>query len=146
MLVLATVAQPTNEISAAVQCNYHCYRDASFVLKTEATFNKLFWPQVSTIVSLYCLYFWQCLLASSWFGHNLMWWAYQLVHAGDDSKQQRASGEKLARRLLSLGSLTRCPPSHSRSLNPERGPLLEALVARSHPRMTWTMRDQASAM
>ena len=43
MLVLATAAEPTNEISAAMQCNYHCYRGTSFVLKTEATFNKFFW-------------------------------------------------------------------------------------------------------
>ena len=56
MLVLATATQPTDEISAAIQYNYmyHCCRDASFVLKIEATFNKFFWPQVSTIASLYC--------------------------------------------------------------------------------------------
>ena len=56
MLVLATATQPTNEISVAMQCNYHCYRDTSLVLETEATFNKLFWPQASTITSLYCPY------------------------------------------------------------------------------------------
>ena len=42
MLVLATTTQPTNEISAAIHCNYHCYKDTSFVSKTEATFNEFF--------------------------------------------------------------------------------------------------------
>ena len=93
MLVLATAAQPTSEISAAMQYNYYCYRDTSFVLKTEATFNKFFWPQAVTVVSLYYLYLCQCSLASSCFAHNLTWRAYQLVHAGDDSKHQRALGD-----------------------------------------------------
>ena len=38
MLVLAIAAQPTDEISAAVKCKCDCYRNTSFVLKTEATF------------------------------------------------------------------------------------------------------------
>ena len=36
MLVLAIATQPTNEIGAAMQCNYHCYKDVSFLSKTEA--------------------------------------------------------------------------------------------------------------
>ena len=28
--VLSTGAEPTNEINAAMQCNYLCYRDTSF--------------------------------------------------------------------------------------------------------------------
>ena len=36
ILVLSTAAEPTNEINAVVQCNYHCYRDTSFLSKTEA--------------------------------------------------------------------------------------------------------------
>ena len=42
ILVLSMAAEPTNEINAAVQCNYHCYRDTSFLSETERlTFNNL---------------------------------------------------------------------------------------------------------
>ena len=49
MLVLTAATQPTNEMGAAMQCNYHCYKDPSFLSKTEALFNEFFWPQASTI-------------------------------------------------------------------------------------------------
>ena len=67
-----------------MQCNYYCYRDTRLFSKTEPLFNEFLWPQASTIVSLYCLYLWQHLLASKFFAHDLTWQARQLVHTGDD--------------------------------------------------------------
>ena len=67
ILHVTTATQLTNKISAAMQCNYHCYKDTRLFLKTEALFNECFWAQGSIIASLYCLYLWQYSLACKLF-------------------------------------------------------------------------------
>ena len=86
-------------------CDYLCYMDARLLLQTEALFNEFFWPQASTIASLYCLYLWH-LLACKLLVHDLIWWAHQLVHTGDDSvswkSPVRLDAEKLEEGINAL--------------------------------------------
>ena len=91
MLVLATVTQPANEISATMQNNYmyHCYRlghmqvccrrQRSCSVNSSGLKSQQLHPcTVCTSDGIHG--------PESCFIHNLMWWAPQLVHTGDESR------------------------------------------------------------
>ena len=90
MLVLATATQPTNEIGAAVQCNYHCYRDTGPIQRI------LLAPSINSCIPVLSIPL-MVFAGLSGFTHDLMWRAHQLVHAGDDSKCRRALRDLLYR-------------------------------------------------
>ena len=41
ILDVTTATQPTNQISAIMQCNYHCYRDTRFIVEDKGLIQRI---------------------------------------------------------------------------------------------------------
>ena len=139
MLDVTTTTQPTNEISAAMQCNSHCHShchtDTVFVQDRSHIQCIL---QASSFNNCIPVWYWQystvCTsdgvqMPVSCFPHDLMWRAHPLVHSGDDSASakslerlntERPRVKRLKSSVLSKGATfdVYLLPPHEKSLNP----------------------------